>query len=246
MVSGQPYYIPVTFEADSASFTYTFPETEAGTGWHAFTMPFAVDSVFVDDLPVNLEETEHFWVYEFSAQGDEGEVIFGPATVLRGGTPYIIAGDAEMAGRSVVFRSTGVTFYKTGSDKMLVTSPDYKFHGSPIVSKVKECYVLNNEGTAFDYVTFVKTLPALSCYFSTDLPEELRLPSIVLPEIPKAPVLQGDLNGDGTVDIADGVFILTIMAGEETEEGLRQGDLNKDGKVDIADFVSILIIMAGM
>jgi Ca2+-binding EF-hand superfamily protein len=58
--------------------------------------------------------------------------------------------------------------------------------------------------------------------------------------------LQGDLNGDGTVDIADGVFILTIMAGEETEEGLRQGDLNKDGKVDIADFVSILIIMAGM
>ncbi|MCH5168807.1 MAG: hypothetical protein J1F27_04135 [Prevotellaceae bacterium] len=53
---------------------------------------------------------------------------------------------------------------------------------------------------------------------------------------------EGDLNGDGTVDIADAVQILNFMAegGNDSD-----GDLNGDGTVDIADFVMILNIMAG-
>lgn len=51
----------------------------------------------------------------------------------------------------------------------------------------------------------------------------------------------GDLNGDGTVDIADAVSILNLMA-ESTY--VKVADLNNDDKVDIADFVSILNIMA--
>ena len=52
---------------------------------------------------------------------------------------------------------------------------------------------------------------------------------------------RGDLNGDGTVDIADAVSILNLMA-ESTY--VKVADLNNDDKVDIADFVSILNIMA--
>ena len=53
--------------------------------------------------------------------------------------------------------------------------------------------------------------------------------------------LVGDINEDGTVDIADAVSILNIMA----EDGFSSdADINKDGVVDIADFVSILNIMA--
>ena len=240
-----PFFVPATFDADSASFTYTFPETEEGTGWHAFTMPFEVDSIFVDDIPVSLDDSlKHFWIYEFAAQGNNGEVIFAPAEVLRGGTPYIIAADATMAGRSIVFRSLDVPFFKTGSDKMVVTSPDYKFHGNTLAPKVKDCYVLNAEGTAFEYVTVNTTLTALGSYFSTTLPEELRLASIVLPEIPKAPVddNMGDLNGDSRIDIADAVCILDIMSVEGYE---KNADINGDGRIDIADFVGILDIMAG-
>ena len=245
LYSGNPYYLPKTFEADSASFTYTFPETETGTGWHTFTMPFKVDSIFVDSIPALLgDSTNHFWIYEFAAQGDNGEVIFAPATELRGGTPYIIAADSTMAGRSIVFRSLNAPFFKSGSDKMIVSSPDYKFYGSTYSPKLKDCYILNAEGTAFEYVTTTKTLPALTSYFITDLPEELRLPSIVLPEVPTVPGKPGDLNSDGKVDIADAVTILDIMAGEETEQNIRLSDMNKDGKVDIADFVVVLDIMA--
>ena len=51
----------------------------------------------------------------------------------------------------------------------------------------------------------------------------------------------GDVNRDGTVDIADAVTVLNIMA-EGSDEPIA--DVNKDGKVDIADFVSVLNIMA--
>ncbi|MBR6032339.1 MAG: C10 family peptidase [Bacteroidaceae bacterium] len=187
-VNDQPYYIPVSFTADTASFTYTFPETETGAGWHAFTLPFRADSIFVDGVPVALnDENKPFWIYEFAAQGNNGEVIFEPATMLRGETPYIIAADATMAGRSIVFRSLGVKFNKTGSGKMIVTSPGYRFEGTTLATKVKDCYILNAEGSAFEYVTANKSLTALTSYFTTKLSEEERLPSIVLPIVPLLP-----------------------------------------------------------
>lgn len=211
LVSDKPYYIPASFDADSASFTYTFPETEDGTSWHAFTMPFGPDSIFVDDICVSLEdEQKHFWIYEFAAQKFNGEITFAPATILRGGTPYIIAGDWTMAGRSIVFKSLNAPFYKTGTDKMLVTSSDYKFHGNTLAPKVKDCYMLNESGTAFEYVTVSKTLPALAPYFTTTLPEELRLESIVLPAIPESPDGIVDLRGtEHTVHDGEAIYNLS-------------------------------------
>ena len=244
LINDEPYYVPVTFEADTATFTYTFPETENGTQWHAFTMPFDADSILVDSIPVSLDDSlRHFWIYEFAAQGNNGEVIFAPVKVLRPSTPYIIAADSTMAGHSLVFLAYGVPFYKTGSDKMVVSSPAYKFHGNTYAPVMKDCYILNAEGTAFEYATANTTLKGLNPYFLTTLSEEERLPSIILPEIPKAPVVTtGDLNGDAIVDIADAVSILNLMSGGEFNP---VADINGDGIVDIADFVSILNLMAG-
>ena len=53
--------------------------------------------------------------------------------------------------------------------------------------------------------------------------------------------IQGDLNQDGKVDIADAVTVLNIMAAGTND---TSADLNQDGKVDIADFVTVLNIMA--
>ena len=53
--------------------------------------------------------------------------------------------------------------------------------------------------------------------------------------------IEGDLNGDEKVDIADAVAVLDVMARDGNDP---EADLNKDGKVDIADFVAVLEIMA--
>lgn len=245
LVNDYAYYVPVSFVADSASYTYTFPETEDGTKWHTFTMPFGVDSIYVDSLSVSLDDnSKHFCIYEFAAQGDDGEVIFAPATVLRGSTPYIIAGDAYMAGRSIVFRALNAAFIQQSGDKMIISSKDYKFLGNTYTKSVKECYVLNADGNAFEYVTANTSLAPTSAYFATSLYEGLRLQSIVLPEIPLAPIPTGDINGDYQVDISDAVSILDIMANQQAGSVNPKVDLNHDGVVDISDFVCILDIMA--
>ncbi len=56
-----------------------------------------------------------------------------------------------------------------------------------------------------------------------------------------AVLVEGDLNGDGKVDIADAVAVLEVMAKDGNDP---EADLNGDGKVDIADFVAVLEIMA--
>ena len=55
------------------------------------------------------------------------------------------------------------------------------------------------------------------------------------------PGIDGDLNGDNKVDIADAVSVLNIMASGVFD---AKADLNNDGKIDVADFVSVLNIMA--
>lgn len=55
------------------------------------------------------------------------------------------------------------------------------------------------------------------------------------------PGVDGDLNGDNKVDIADAVTVLNIMAAGEYNAA---ADLNDDQKVDIADYVTVLNIMA--
>ena len=218
LVNDQPYYLPATFRADTATYTYTFAETEDGTRWHAFTMPFAVDSIFLDGAEVTLDDTlNHFWIYEFAKESYNGDVVFKPAQKLRSGTPYIIAGDRKMAGRSLVFRAYNVPFYKSGTDQMVVTSANYKFHGNTFAPKLKNIYLLNEAGTAFEYTTVIKTLDAMASYFTTELPDSLMPESIVLPEIPVAPVRKITLDEMATGPIVAGTYDeLTLCRTYET------------------------------
>ena len=189
LVNDKAFYIPEPFKADNATFTYTFPKTEKGIGWHTFTLPFKPTSITLDGTPVSLtNSSNHFWIYEFAATGDDEEIIFSPVTefsdTIIGATPYIIVADKSMAGRSIVFTASNASFYETGSDKMKTSSHHYKFHGTTLAPKVEGCYVLNAFGTAFEYVTADTIVPAFTSYFTTDLPEGQRISSIMLPEIP--------------------------------------------------------------
>lgn len=55
------------------------------------------------------------------------------------------------------------------------------------------------------------------------------------------PVIQGDVNNDGKVDVADAQSILNIIADEDYN---LTADINGDNKVDVADYQSVLNIMA--
>ena len=58
------------------------------------------------------------------------------------------------------------------------------------------------------------------------------------------PALRGDVNGDGTVDVADITSVISVMAGN-TAIAHSAADVNGDGSVDATDITTIISIMAG-
>ena len=59
-------------------------------------------------------------------------------------------------------------------------------------------------------------------------------------------VLKGDVNGDGTVDIADAVAVVNHVVGKANTSFVEQAaDVNGDGVVNIADVVRIVNLVLG-
>ena len=58
-------------------------------------------------------------------------------------------------------------------------------------------------------------------------------------------LLNGDVNGDGVVDVADVSAVVSVMAGDVTGTTVARADVNGDGTVDVADISNIISIMAG-
>ena len=246
LVSDQPYYVPVNFTADTASFAYTFPvEAETPIAWQTITMPFDADSITRGDFIYELGDTlNHFWIYEFARTDDNGVPVFKPAKVLRGNTPYIIACDEFLKGKTINFTGHNKAFYKSGAGMMIVSSDTYNQYGCTYQAKLNNVYLLNAEGTAFDYFTTTKTLPAISSYFTAKVSDEERLPQILLPAVPRSQSKAagwGDVNLDNVIDGTDVdalANILVLKAPEGT--GVEYGDVNGDGKLTIADLVSLI------
>ena len=61
---------------------------------------------------------------------------------------------------------------------------------------------------------------------------------------PGTPAIPGDVNGDGSVDVADISAIISIMAGEKTVEDYPNAYVNDDDAVDVADISAVITIMA--
>lgn len=244
--SDNSYFIPSNFEADTAYFHYTFPaDSETPVAWQAITLPFAVDSIFRGEFTYQLNDSlNHFWIYEFAAIDDDGNPIFEPVKVLRANTPYIIACDSMFNGHTICFSGMNQSFYASGSDKMVVSSDTYNMYGSTYQPSLKNVYMINSDGTCFDYITKATQLPALSSYFTSKLAVEERPSQIILPLVPQStsPMVEwGDVNLDNVLNSTD-IDILAKTLVLKAPEGtvIEYGDVDGDGHITIADLVRLI------
>ena len=60
----------------------------------------------------------------------------------------------------------------------------------------------------------------------------------------KAAAEPGDVNGDGSVDVADIASIISVMAGSASGSLAANADVNGDSTVDVADIATVISIMA--
>ena len=58
--------------------------------------------------------------------------------------------------------------------------------------------------------------------------------------------LEGDVNGDGAVNVADISYIISVMASGDVDDDTKsKADVNGDGAVNVADISAVISIMAG-
>ena len=185
LVDGKAFYVPVTFTAEEATFSHTFPDTTNGTAWETFLMPFAADHITVDSVeyPLNGEATP-FCIYEFSRLDNSYMPSFTPAKLLRENTPYIIAASDAMAGKTVVFHGQNVVFQPMGNAGHVLSSETFNQYGITCQTTLKNVYVLDETGRAFTLVASQRLTP-LQTYFTTKHSADLRPASIPLPQIPE-------------------------------------------------------------
>ena len=90
------------------------------------------------------------------------------------------------------------------------------------------------------YAHFVETT-------SGEFKETEHDPNYYDPNDPEASKLKGDVNSDGTVDVADISAIINVMAGLNVLDtaATDNADVNGDGQVDVADISAVINIMAG-
>ena len=136
------------------------------------------------------------------------------------------------------------SFYASGSDKMVVSSDTYNMYGSTYQPSLKNVYMINSDGTCFDYITKATQLPALSSYFTSKLAVEERPSQIILPLVPQStsPMVEwGDVNLDNVLNSTD-IDILAKTLVLKAPEGMviEYGDVDGDGHITIADLVRLI------
>ena len=61
---------------------------------------------------------------------------------------------------------------------------------------------------------------------------------------PDAAEAEGDVNADGSVDVADIAAVISVMTGSEDATTAKRADVNGDGVTDVADIATLISIMA--
>ena len=212
-------------------------------GWSTIVLPFAVQQVIdVDNQPKDWRHAtdtndKDFLLREFKGVNDD-EVIFGDVDTWIANRPYIVGIPSDMKGKSLTFRATSTKVIPTATSAII--TDDYQFIGTSRDKSVEEAYVMNSEGSAF-MPTSIATVQAGHAYFNVDA-------AAIQPE--RIPIctggLMGDVNGDGTIDIADITMLVNYILGKTVDRiVLENADINNDGDYNVTDLTLICNVILG-
>lgn len=162
LVAGYDYYVPMPFVASHARYTRTFDKGADGKGgWTTIVLPYTVTTVVnmengdsIEWFRIKGESGKQFWLRQFAGVED-GEVAFENADRWRANMPYLIAVPGQrwgtqwnLMGKSLRFMADDVRILST--EMPIARSARYEFVGCTAMSDLKNVYVLNEAGNAFE------------------------------------------------------------------------------------------------
>ncbi len=153
--------------------------------------------------------------------------------------PVVVGATAERV------RTTSETlvdgYYRTLSSTIAKAYETLTYHPTPLTPRLS---LLDEVKVAEDMLTYRSHVE------NTDVKDENTTLEKAINTFLEAvaTVVTGDVNGDGSVDVADIATIIDVMAnnGQSSMEGAPSpADVNGDGSVDVADIATVIDIMAG-
>ena len=170
---------------------------------------------FISDLNLDDVTPGHHRLYLRAVSGDKK--VVGAVTSVPVIVKSLYAGDATMASFSIVVDDKTVAFGPLASEKVVNFS--YVLDASELslgTHQLKTTF-WNSLGLSMTEQTPFKVVEVVKVF--------------------------GDVNLDGTVDVADIASVITVMAGNAGVSS-AQADVNGDGVVDVADIATIINEMA--
>ncbi len=246
---GYDYLIPrkMIFTGD---VTYTRNLTDSTSlAWSTLSLPFKPTSIMADDEGLMLRqddenEENHLRILEITRVKDT-IVTTSYATALEAHTPYLMAYDTLLVGKTLRFEAQDCTIAPTLSQDYRTTAGNYTLQGTHVRDSILNCYTLDgNRLRHAEKGYYVDAFRAYLTCDSTEIPTLLAI-DIDNPE-PELPRLAGDANMDQRVNVADVMLVVRFVLKEDIENfSYRNADFDEDGEVNITDAVSIVKAVLG-
>lgn len=184
---------PISFKAKEVSFTRNFKKGV----WETVALPFAVQQ-----LPEGCS------VMTFSEE-DEGRVCFTAADGMERNVPYLIKVNSN---EPLTLNATDARVSSTIAAPMALGTDDFWFRGHTVFTSVQNAYVLNSEGTAFEYFSAQSIAPFRAYFTSTMSVESIPVEEGNTEGIVSAKTLQKtdqyyDLQGRRVTEPRRGIYI---------------------------------------
>ena len=269
--NGDPFATPMYAKPDSVKFWMRFTQAKAQASYpYAAFNAVITDGTYYQDpenktytnkvavaAPNNADMTVGDWrlvacpfdYASYAANGAEAKAILltvstnatpGKGSYSNGVADSVYVDDLELvylAGiKSISFKGQALdltTVQTTGIELAAdeaVSAADFEVVKEGEDAKVTKLV----EATADGYVAVIT---AVSADLKTQVAYEINIKK------PAAPVLKGDINGDGVLDVADASALIDMVLNSGT--CTEVADVNGDGALDVADVTELITLILG-
>ena len=260
----EEFYTPADFIAANVTYKRTFYKgCDADSAhWTTIMLPFKVESITCNDQILDWyrsaeDQDKNFWLMDFTGETD-GKANFSYAESIEANHPYIITVPSNAWGqkwnlvdKEIAFSGQNAEFKADMPTGVVNRGGKYDFIGRTYLTGQVDKYCMNDEGTEFEYVSDGWMFYAFpfSGYFVAyyDLGEESNIELDMPAPLPTAiATLIGDVNKDGTINVADITALTNILVnGDEANVfDHAAADINQvDGltKADVTALVDLIL-----
>lgn len=246
LTSGYDYYIPDSMTFSTAlTFNYEVGNVE-GMTWQVISLPFKPSQVTADGEKVSWYKSEEdqggsFWLMAFEGVADK-TIQTSYVGEMAAYTPYIIALDERMSGKTLSFTAAKQVVGATVDSINSVVKDSYTLWGANRAQTVTSGYVV--VGDQFHLVSAANKVNSFGGWLSGEESAGKVLDIDLALKMKGDTGLMGDVNDDGMVNVTDVMMVVNEILGNGNPAFIQQrGDLNRDGQINVSDVMGIVNII---